>query len=130
MPTKEQLTKDLGDLESINIKLRQENVQNALSDGEAKAYDKVIQALKALENSESRTRSSYETSGGGVSRVLNAAAARFGVTMDYRTLTEAIGKLTEANQTQTELEELKNRWSAVEQVMYPRTVEYNPMRGS
>lgn len=129
MPTKEQLTEKLGDLESVNIKLRQENVQNALFDSEAKALDKVIQALKELDYSDSR-RQSRDTYGHvtevgmvPISRVLNAAAARFGVTMDYRTLTEAVDKLLAANQGQQELEELKNQWSAVEQIMYPRRVE-------
>ena len=138
MPTKEQLTQGLeeaqADVSSLHERLQVAKELAALQDSEAKALDKVVQALKELDHSDSRrqSRDTYgtivEVGTAPISRVLNAAAARFGITMDYQTLIEAIGKLTEANQTQTELEELKNRWSAVEQVMYPRTVEFDPMK--
>jgi len=125
MPTKEQLTKELSDFQSVNRALRQEIADNALTDGEAKALDKVVQALQELERSDSQRRTDSFSSTGIItftsplSRVLNAAAARFGVTLDYQMLTETVDKLLAADNSQAELEEMKRRQSAVEQIMYP-----------
>ncbi len=49
MPTKEQLTKELERLTEKNLTLARELDQTTLTDGEAKALDKVIQALTELE---------------------------------------------------------------------------------
>ena len=126
MPTKEQLTESLKVTRRLNDDLREQLTESNLKDQEARVYGEIVQALNGLKSEGTGYRPGLPTS--AVSRVLNAAAARFEITMDYRTLTEAIAKLTEASQTQTELEELKNRWSAIEQVMYPRTVEFDPMK--
>ena len=133
MPTKEQLTERLESVQSENVVLRGRLDLATLQDHEAIAYDKVVKALNELQLSESRTsQRTFTDTGSGygpvqhvnpVSRVLNAAAARFGLAIEARVLAEVVERLFAAERTQTELRELKDQRSAVEAIMYLRETQ-------
>ena len=144
MPTKEQLNENADVLREDVRRVREENavlqerLQLAtLGDNEAKAYEKVIQALRELVSSEpQRGRDdTYSTTGFSttiglstpVARVLDAAAARFDVGIAFHHLVDVVDRLLAADTAQQELKEMKDRQSAIEAIMYPKRI-YDPSK--
>lgn len=99
-PTKAELAAELSATLEANANLRSQ-LRNF--DGEALALADIITALKPFDKSQ--TNYSYQPQSASISRILTAAAARFGIRPDWETFQrlEAVIRLTDEERAELEL---------------------------